>query len=252
MKLKHTLLITGATLITTAWTAGAGLAYDQNVTPDILFGSGNGNGAFTVNTQNNVELGLRAKLRGLGVYNSNGDGSYTFQAGSPSGWNFEWSINTAVNGTAGYYLDDLTYVLSIDNDPSAGISYGYSFDPINGINPGTGTVLWDHGIGNNSTANGAGDNDAGRTVATYADLIANNNVAQNSWRERWFGIDPNAGGSYNIKLEAFDGSRSVGMTEINVNVNAAVPEPSTWAAGALLLLPFGVSTLRMLRKGRKA
>ena len=32
----------------------------------------------------------------------------------------------------------------------------------------------------------------------------------------------------------------------------SVPEPSTIVAGALLLLPFGVSTLRILRKGRSA
>jgi hypothetical protein len=31
-----------------------------------------------------------------------------------------------------------------------------------------------------------------------------------------------------------------------------VPEPTTIIAGALLLLPFGASTLRMLRKSRKA
>ncbi len=33
---------------------------------------------------------------------------------------------------------------------------------------------------------------------------------------------------------------------------AAVPEPTTMIAGALLLLPFGASTLRMLRKNRAA
>ena len=32
----------------------------------------------------------------------------------------------------------------------------------------------------------------------------------------------------------------------------AVLEPTTMIAGALLLLPFGASTLRMLRKRRKA
>ena len=31
-----------------------------------------------------------------------------------------------------------------------------------------------------------------------------------------------------------------------------VPEPTTMIAGALLLLPFGASTLRMLRKNRAA
>jgi hypothetical protein len=29
-----------------------------------------------------------------------------------------------------------------------------------------------------------------------------------------------------------------------------VPEPTTWVAGALLLLPFGASTLRILRRNR--
>jgi len=33
---------------------------------------------------------------------------------------------------------------------------------------------------------------------------------------------------------------------------APVPEPTTLIAGALLLLPFGASTLRMLRRNRTA
>ena len=33
---------------------------------------------------------------------------------------------------------------------------------------------------------------------------------------------------------------------------ASVPEPTTMIVGALLLLSFGASTLRMLRKSRKA
>jgi len=36
------------------------------------------------------------------------------------------------------------------------------------------------------------------------------------------------------------------------DVFVPVPEPSTLVAGALLLLPFGASTLRILRKSRKA
>jgi hypothetical protein len=39
------------------------------------------------------------------------------------------------------------------------------------------------------------------------------------------------------------------VSEIQLQV---VPEPTTMIAGALLLLPFGASTLRMLRKNRKA
>lgn len=41
-------------------------------------------------------------------------------------------------------------------------------------------------------------------------------------------------------------------SQVNPNTpGTAVPEPSTVVAGALLLLPFGVSTVRMLRKSRK-
>ncbi len=38
----------------------------------------------------------------------------------------------------------------------------------------------------------------------------------------------------------------------NYVVANPVPEPTTMIAGALLLIPFGASTLRMLRKSRKA
>jgi len=37
-----------------------------------------------------------------------------------------------------------------------------------------------------------------------------------------------------------------------IDTTAAVPEPTTMIAGALLLLPFGASTLRILRKNRTA
>ncbi len=227
--------------------AQAALQYDQNVTSDILFGDGNGNGAFTVDQQNDVELGLRAKVRFQSIYNSSGNGTYSFAPGTA--WNFEWSVNSDFANQS-RKLDALTYVLRVDTDPTSATDFTtYSFDPINGINPNFGTVLWDHGIGNNSTANGAGDDDAGRTVATYAALLAANNVAQNSWRQIWFGIDANAGGSYEFQLSAYDGQRLMAETAMTVNV---VPEPSTYLAGALLLLPFGVSTFRKFRNNRQA
>jgi hypothetical protein len=52
----------------------------------------------------------------------------------------------------------------------------------------------------------------------------------------------------------FDGtgiSDSYGAILDNVSLTA-VPEPTTMIAGALLLLPFGASTFRILRKNRKA
>jgi hypothetical protein len=42
-------------------------------------------------------------------------------------------------------------------------------------------------------------------------------------------------------------------SDVNVEVyGTPVPEPTTMIAGALLLLPFGVSTVRKLRKNRAA
>jgi hypothetical protein len=47
-------------------------------------------------------------------------------------------------------------------------------------------------------------------------------------------------------------SGSVDINSITVSDLSAVPEPTTMIAGALLLLPFGATTLRMLRKTRTA
>jgi hypothetical protein len=245
-------IVTAATLSVSLPTQAA-LSFDQNVTANAIFGTGNGNGSFTVIQQNGVELGLRAKVRYAGDYNSLGNGTYTHQLGIVNGgatWNFEWSINSDYLGTSGVDLNDLTYLLRIDSDPTAGTSFT-SFDPINGVNPNPpGTlVYWDHSIGDNTTGQSLGVEAPNNDTAAYAALISNNNLAQNSWRANWFGIDPDAFGTYTFQLEAFNGVTSLGMTEMTVNV---VPEPSTCVAGALLLLPFGVSTLRMLRKKRTA
>lgn len=218
-----------------------------DITPDILFGSGNANGSFTVTQSGGIELGLRAKVRfdqnnsPQSIYNYDGVDTYTFNAGVPSpgfgfapnssgtaNWNLEWSINTDFDGSTGLNLDDLTFVLAVDSDPSAAAVYGSeTFDPVN-------VTLADHGIGNNGTANGAGDDDAGRDAASYAALIASNNVAQNSWNMAFGEISSildspfNGGvrGQYTIYLAAFDGSGEIARTTILVN---AVPEPSSMA-----------------------
>jgi hypothetical protein len=190
------------TLTFSAPSQASTLLFDQSVSSDILFGSGNGNGSFTIDQNNGVELGLRAKVRfdditnlPTGTYNSNGDGSYSHSKGEPpdtsppkpgwwvgrqaARWNFEWSINSDYLETLGRSLGDLVYELGIDSDPSAGESFSV-FDPVNS------SGAQDHGIGNNSTANGAGDDDNPRTDPEYATLIANNNVAQNSWNMEFF------------------------------------------------------------------
>lgn len=226
----------------------AALAYDQNVTPDVIFGDGNANGAFTVgtgiaDTSATVEIGLRAKLRfdengqPQNIFNSNGDGTYTFEAGVAPGqtsdtpvWNFEWSVNTAsdlpanINGAT--TLNGLTYVMGIDLDPGAGTQF-VLFDPVN-------QELADHAIGDNGTGNGGGV--VAADAAEYAVLLNENNVAQNSWRLNWFGaFDPTATGTYDIYLSASDSGGEVTRSDIQVVV---IPEPAS--IGLLALISGGI------------
>ena len=248
-------ILSAGTLASAISTQGA-IAYDQNVTANAIYGSGNINGSWAVdqNALTGVELGLRAKQRvpAANIFNSDGLGTYNHSAGAGEAfnrakWSFEWSINSDYLGTSGLKLDDLRYVLRIDTDPSAGTTF-LSFDPINGINPNSGTVFWDHSIGDNTTGNGAGAEAV--SAANYATLIGLNNLAQQSWRPHFFfPINPNASGTYTFELEAFD---SMGGRLAFTTMDVVVPEPSTYIAGAMLLLPVGVSVLRKMRKSQTA
>jgi len=237
------------------------LSFDQNITPDVIYGSGNANGGWTVDRQNGVELGLRAKLRfdtanqPQNVFNSNGDGTYDYVAGQPPAggfsfapnspstaiWNFDWSVNTNFDGSTSLNLDDLTYVLSIDFDPGVVATNFLSFDPINIASPNFG----DHAIGTNATGNGGGTVAADRPA--YLVLLANNNVAQNSWNMEFFDggsfpFDGNDVGTYDFVLTAFSGSYQIASTSIQVN---AVPEPSSG-----LLMGFGLLAFTARRTRR--
>lgn len=199
--------------------------FDQDIDPDVIFGSGNANGAWTTNfsttldtaTATTIQLGLRAKLRfdaansPQNYFSSNGDGTYSFTAISALGgfgwapgdpippsaaitpiWNFEWSVNTGLS-TPGASLDSYTYELGIDFDPSAATDF-LKFDPIIVAAGQKG----DHAIGDNTTPNGGGVSakfpgysaptfDAeGKIEYYYEWLLEQNSVAQNSWNMVFF------------------------------------------------------------------
>jgi len=246
------------TLIFAAIAAAATLANASDmVNPGVIFGSGNANGDFTIATGGGIELGLRAKRRynsaGVpdGVTNYDGVDSYTFNPanGNPPAnramWNFEFSINSDVAGTTGSNLAAFTYELAMFTVGADGtdINDALAFDPIN-------TLYADHSIGDNSTTSAT---DSIATNATnYADLITNNNVAQNSWNYGFFngagsgaleGINPAAKGTYIVRLTAFDeAGLEIISTDIYVTV---VPLPTAAFAGlGLLGLGAGVRTIR--------
>lgn len=231
--------------------ASAALMFDQDVTNNVIMGNGIGNGGFTTDRANGIELGLRGKLRHNAsgapsdTFNSNGDGTYSFVAGvaptqsAPTGvWSYEWSINSNFDGSndsTGGVLTDYTYMLSLDTDPSAAISF-LTFDPINDINPKFGVVAWDHSIGDNTTAQSAGAE--ANSVASYATLVGSNNIAQNSQKPHWtlqdfgFTFDPTLDGTYDFELTAFNangGQAASTSMQIIVGAGATIPEPGTMA-----------------------
>ncbi|MCO8124489.1 hypothetical protein NHH03_22305 [Stieleria sp. TO1_6] len=219
------------------------------VTNAVIFGDGVSNGSWTLDRSNGIELGLRGKVRfdatgqPQNTFNYDGIDTYTFQSGQPevggfgfapgssstAKWSFEWSINSSFDGSGGN-LNAYDYLLDIDFDPSAGTNF-QSFDPIN-------VSLADHAIGNNSTANG--DGDIADDDDDYKDLIADNNLAQNSWNMEFFDdgsfpFNANQNGTYTFQLTAYEKGTSNVLASTSMIVNT-VPEPTTILSFACIAL----------------
>lgn len=234
----------------------AAIAYDQNVTPDVIFGSGNDNGSFTVDTNGNIEVGLRAKVRypsPSNTFNSLGNGEYVHEIGGPANghanWNFEWSVNTDVNSTGAAVIADYAYKLQLDIDPSTGVTFVDFPDVI--------IVDWaDHSFGLNTTPNGGGSEAPTGDTSAYGNLTTNNNVVQQSWNYGFFDSAPfpleglwssGVGGFYDIRLDVLDKnnlSTSFAHSQIRVIVT---PEPSTYA-----MLGMGLAIVAFAHRKKKA
>lgn len=226
-----------------------------NVTPDVIFGSGNANGSFTGVNENGVELGLRGKLRynlagnPENTFNYDGDRTYTFDpinSNAPANrsiFNFEFSINSDSDGSLNRNLNALTYRLDVDIDPSAAINNAFSGDPIN-------VFYADHSLGNNSTANGQGIEAYNFFfLSNYSTLTSKNNVAQNSINLGFNGYTstPQALGIYTFSLSAFDGDNLLASTSIDVIIGEPTPN-SIPVPATLPLLIGGLGLLAFMRR----
>lgn len=215
-----------------AGVAKAVVAFNQNVTPDVIFGTGgNVNGFFTTDRRNGIELGIRAKNRETFTFNSNGDGTYdhisTESLGPPPAdrWSYEWTVNTDYLGTSGLKINDFTYELGLDGDPGPGTNF-MKFDPI------TPTARhWDHSFGDNTFVGNTGleanPNIAG-TAPIYVGYMDTFNVLQQSWRYDFNPYPPlNAHnlaipGTYAVYLLARDSmGKVVARVDIQVLVDGA-------------------------------
>jgi len=213
--------------------------FDSTVSPDYFLGSGNENSNFTVSRAGGIEIGLRAKLRfneadgnrPANFFNSNGDGSYNFQARNVVGeaglpawwvfpespeWSFEFSINSDTSGADARPVGDLTYELSLDQDPSLGADF-FSFDPIN-------LPYADHFFGTSTTLDGTDETVAG-SAEQYAGYLQSKTVAQQAWNYAFFldylpRFSASAIGVYDIALTAFDSGEPIASVTIRVLVGA--------------------------------
>ncbi len=222
-------------------TFGAAAAQAAPVTPDVIFGSGNANGGYTVATGSyapfvitqvdtissasknvtpsfdaNLEIGLRAKLRfdefnqPRNIFNQSGS-TYTFDAGAaPGGFGFDAnSPTTPVWNFEWSVTTDLDRDMPIPGVTSlSALTYELRIDGDSGIGVNFAKfdpiriAQADHALGNLLTGNGEGV--VSRSAAEYQANLAKYSVAQNSWNYEFFNEPTD--GAFLSELAAFDPS----------------------------------------------
>ncbi|HUA67155.1 MAG TPA: hypothetical protein VMA13_01290 [Candidatus Saccharimonadales bacterium] len=197
----------------------ADLTFDNTIAP--IVGTGNTSGAWTTATGNGLALSLRSQYNNTPLAVSLNPSDLTPNNGAGT---FTFPVGTATLATWDFWFD---------------------------VNPGTTDTTGDTFI--LTVTSSLGGLPAIIPVNLISDNGHNGSEFQNAEDIGFGGANPSLNATYYFNLTAKDASGntldSVDMTVIN---GTPVPEASTVIAGVLLLLPFGVSTFRLLRKTRTA
>jgi hypothetical protein len=213
--LRIALSTTAALLAVAISPARAGVVYDADLAaPGVYYGTGNANGNFVVDTENGVEIGIRAHLAFVGNITPTGN---LYQA--PTGlynpthafWNFDFSVNPGTQSLAGTTASITITELGNGNT--------VSFDP---------SLIGDNYHSGNGFQNSENLQLGGPS---------------------WFNAFANDTYKFDFTLTG-DSLQTPLAVEAFVQIGSGVPEPSTWA---MMILGFaGIGFMAYRRKSTPA
>jgi hypothetical protein len=178
---------------------------------------------------------------GSGMINFNGE-----LAGSVWNANIDVALTKPILG--GQFNPQLDVSIQSDGSTAAGTL------TITAISTGFGPLGYDVG---RAVLNGGGANaGGGRSLTAYGLVNGGQVVSIGPFTSGWSGsASANASGlssTFSIGERIVITHNAANLNGPKGDISLSVPEPTTMVAGAMLLLPFGASTLRCFRKNRTA
>jgi hypothetical protein len=204
-------------------------------------------GAFQVNVLNNTQAGSQFSIfsfcTDVGVDWQYGNQFYTAMSfGGVSGVNPQWSAKPEAIQNASYIYNNIFLGMVNNNGVYTGTA-----DQAAGVQLAIWKVLYD--TANNGSLKSKDFSSGVFTATGFGGGIAD---AESDLAAL---VSARAGTSFPLYSDTWlqpDNGTSQGLIWNNSTPSSPVPEPTTVLAGMLLLLPFGASTLRILRRNRAA